>query len=489
MSQQQLSEIQGPWQAITRVEPTTTATCPSLFWAEYWDPQRPVLIRNAFPAHYLQTDVVPTWDEILSLACYNNHDDDDDGDEEVYVESAESARWIRHRTGDPTSFDVELGPFEREDILKRMQTARTNKQSHENENETWKWTLLVNDVDRYHLPLAQWMDSEFAFLPRWRRDDAQISLAGNDGGIGPHVDNYDVCLVQVQGQRQWIVGQTTLSVLEERQLLIPDIPVSIVRLQDTDGSSSTIPCYAPVIVYPGDVLYVPPRFVHCGTALSKDCMTLSVGCRAPSAAELVARVAERIQDSTMPSAVCRYTDDNIHNNNNNNHGPSLTMAMKDKMKQLVRSAVDDLFNNDAEWDALVGRLTTEAIRYSENAMIPLLEESDSYQQLWGKSGKEVLERILRLENKAELIRTPGISIAYSQVPTTINPSDKMAYRLFVHGEMWEVDPIHSETAAILFRCMERGTALDGTILSSLTPSLSPLLEELIEQGILRAHSR
>jgi hypothetical protein len=179
------------------------------------------------------------------------------------------------------------------------------------------------------------------------------------------------------------------------------------------------------------------------------------------------------------------------------------MDMKHTMKQMVRSAVDDLLNNETEWDELVGTLTTEAIRYSENAMIPLVEESDAYHELWGKSAKEVLQRVIMLENKAALIRTPGISIAYSQVPRLDKKNDdihnynnnnnnlhsNMAYRLFVHGEMWEVDSTHSEAAAILFRCMERGQGLDGTVLSSLIPTLSPLLEDLVERGILRANQR
>jgi 50S ribosomal protein L16 3-hydroxylase len=492
--QQQLAEIQGPWQAtITAAIEVATGKRNPPPLAEYWG-QRPVLIRNAFSTNELQKqNIIPTWEDIVSLACYC------DDESSSYVEAAESARWIRHVPGDPTSFDVELGPFEREQI--QEQIMKTTKKSQ----KQWKWTLLVNDVDRYHVHLSHWMDSEFSFLPRWRRDDAQISLAGIDGGIGPHVDNYDVFLIQVTGQRQWILGQSTLSVMDERRYLIPNIPVSILRLleQTISSSDDDIPSFDPVTLSPGDVLYIPPRFVHCGTALTNDCMTLSVGCRAPSASELVARVAERIQDSAMSSAVSRYTDINLFDAVHPHIGPSITMDMKNTMKQLVRSAVDDLLNNETEWDELVGTLTTEAIRYSENAMIPLVEESDAYHELWGKSAKEVLQRVIMLENKAALIRTPGISIAYSQVPRLDKKNDdihnynnnnnnlhsNMAYRLFVHGEMWEVDSTHSEAAAILFRCMERGQGLDGTVLSSLIPTLSPLLEDLVERGILRANQR
>ena len=59
-------------------------------------------------------------------------------------------------------------------------------------------TLVVNDIDRFYPPLADWMYDTFHFLPNWRMDDGQISLAEEGGGIGPHVDNYDVFLIQTK---------------------------------------------------------------------------------------------------------------------------------------------------------------------------------------------------------------------------------------------------------------------------------------------------
>jgi 50S ribosomal protein L16 3-hydroxylase len=42
-----------------------------------------------------------------------------------------------------------------------------------------------------------------------------------------------------------------------------------------------------LILEPGDMLYVPPRVAHRGIAVGDDCMTYSVGFRAPSRAELI----------------------------------------------------------------------------------------------------------------------------------------------------------------------------------------------------------
>ena len=74
---------------------------------------------------------------------------------------------------------------------------------------------MVNDIDRFYPPLADWIHDTYHFLPHWRMDDGQISLAEQSGGIGPHVDNYDVFLIQMSGTRAWQVGRKELSIKEE----------------------------------------------------------------------------------------------------------------------------------------------------------------------------------------------------------------------------------------------------------------------------------
>jgi 50S ribosomal protein L16 3-hydroxylase len=194
---------------------------------------------------------------------------------------------------------MQLGPFGESELNDLMMG------SEDGDIDTdAKWTLVVNDVDRNVPPLADWMDQEFSFLPRWRRDDAQISLAMRQGGIGPHVDSYDVFLVQSSGQRTWQVGHDKLTVAEEMQALIPDLSVRILQRQNDETSLTST-----FTLNPGDVLYIPPRYMHCGISDSDDCMTLSVGCRAPSAGELLARAAQvAVESSDLACAVQRYTD-------------------------------------------------------------------------------------------------------------------------------------------------------------------------------------
>lgn len=132
------------------------------------------------------------------------------------------------------------------------------------------WTLLVQDVDK-HLPaLAGFLDG-FDFIPGWRFDDLMISVAASGGGVGPHIDQYDVFLCQMQGHRRWELGaageHAELKGTALRQIAAYDVTETF-------------------LLAPGDVLYLPPGIPHDGVAEDL-CSTWSVGFRAPTAAELV----------------------------------------------------------------------------------------------------------------------------------------------------------------------------------------------------------
>lgn len=218
---------------------------------------QPLLIRNAFQ----QDDVVdvggwPTLEEIAELAC----------DEEA------ESRIITHKEGEDTSYSLQLGPFEEDDIQTLFSGDTTNANMHDDEDngDNLRWTLLVNDVDRFLPSVSDWISNSFPFLPNWRRDDGQISIADEGGAIGKHVDNYDVFLVQTSGIKEWSVGQQKIDLVEEDELLLPDLDVRILRKIEATGTKS-------FVLYPGDVLYLPPRVTHEGVALSDQCATLSVG--------------------------------------------------------------------------------------------------------------------------------------------------------------------------------------------------------------------
>lgn len=147
------------------------------------------------------------------------------------------------------------------------------------------WTLLVQGVDLWE-PQAKAALAAFDFLPPWRLDDIMVSMAVPGGGVGPHVDQYDVFLVQVAGTREWQIG--SLTTLENP------------RAQSVDEFR----CTASWTVEPGDMLYLPPGVAHWGTALT-ECQTWSVGFRAPSLADMLGDLAVELmaQDNDR-----RFTD-------------------------------------------------------------------------------------------------------------------------------------------------------------------------------------
>ena len=120
-------------------------------------------------------------------------------------------------------------------------------------------------------------------------DDGQISLANIGGGIGPHVDDYDVFLIQMSGRREWSVGRRFISVKEEAERLVEGLDVRVLKDTIDNDSSGEV---TTVVLEPGDVLYLPPRVGHCGTALTDGCMTLSVGMKSPSSKELISTFKE-----------------------------------------------------------------------------------------------------------------------------------------------------------------------------------------------------
>jgi 50S ribosomal protein L16 3-hydroxylase len=220
---------------------------PDTFLKKYWQKQ-PLLIRRAVP------DVRPpvTRAELFELA----------GRDE-----AESR--VVARTG--SKWSMERGPFSRRSL------PATKKPG---------WTLLVQGVNQHSLE-ADALMRRFSFIPQMRLDDLMISWASDGGGVGPHFDSYDVFLLQVAGKRRWRIST-------QRDLtLTPGAPLKI--LKNFKASEE-------YVLEPGDMLYLPPSVAHDGVA-EGECMTCSIGFRAPSAAELARGFleyqAEQVQRSGL----------------------------------------------------------------------------------------------------------------------------------------------------------------------------------------------
>ena len=107
-----------------------------------------------------------------------------------------------------------------------------------------------------------------------------VSYASDGGGVGPHFDSYDVFLLQAHGQRRWRIGR-------QKQLdLQPGMPLKILSNFEPEQE---------FVLDAGDMLYLPPRYAHDGVALG-ECMTYSIGFRAPAAGELAHEVLQRLAE-------------------------------------------------------------------------------------------------------------------------------------------------------------------------------------------------
>src|SRR5213075_1973956 len=68
------------------------------------------------------------------------------------------------------------------------------------------WTILVSGVN-LHKAKADALLRRFWFIPQARLDDVMVSYAMPGGGVGPHLDSYDVFLLQGAGRRRWTIAR------------------------------------------------------------------------------------------------------------------------------------------------------------------------------------------------------------------------------------------------------------------------------------------
>ena len=213
---------------------------PQEFLRDYWQ-KKPLLVRNAIPGF----QGLLSRDELIDLAS----------DENV------QSRLVCQKQ---KKWSLKHGPLETQDFSGLPKN---------------QWTLLVQEVNHF-LPSARDLLLKFNFIPYARLDDLMVSYAPKGGGIGPHFDSYDVFLLQGQGSRRWQVSTQP----DKREL--NDVPLKI--LQNFDPEQEWL-------LESGDMLYLPPNYAHNGVAVN-DCMTYSIGFRAPSHHELVTQFLVYLQD-------------------------------------------------------------------------------------------------------------------------------------------------------------------------------------------------
>ena len=130
-------------------------------------------------------------------------------------------------------------------------------------------------------------------LPPVSRPGWTLLVQGPGGGVGPHVDSYDVFLLQVQGRREWRIAPPARRAVPA---WLEGAPLKLLR--DFEPTQAWV-------LEPGDMLYLPPGWGHDGTAVGGDCMTCSIGFRAPSAGELARELLLRLSEDDGESRLYR----------------------------------------------------------------------------------------------------------------------------------------------------------------------------------------
>lgn len=329
------------------------------FLNEYWQ-QKPLLIRQAF-ANF---ESPITADELAGLAC------------EQDIES----RLIQEFGDSP--WQVASGPFD-----------ETTFSSLPSSN----WTLLVQDVDK-HVPEIAYLLESFRFIPDWRRDDIMISYAVDQGSVGPHTDGYDVFLLQAEGIRRWQISDTPVYEAE----LIDGLEIKVLRQFDADQTWD---------LQPGDILYLPPHFAHHGVAQG-ECMTFSVGFRAPTQVELLDATVNSLMEQERASH--RYSDAQWQVESSSSE---ISQQAIDKLKQQLHKAIDeseDLLAN------MLGRLVTETKPSLEVMAEQMMDETPDYAEL-----------VQRFEQGEHLVRNVYYRFAWAKV--------EQGYELYFAGEAYSIN--------------------------------------------------
>ena len=291
------------------------------FLRDYWQ-RKPLLIRNAFPDFHSPVSA----DELGGLSL------EDEIESRLIVGGKEAADW-----------SVRRGPFDEA-------TFQNLPASH--------WTLLVQAVDQW-LPEVQALLQHFDFLPAWRLDDIMISYAEDQGSVGPHFDQYDVFLLQGEGRRRWRLGQ----MCESSEPLIAGLDLQILenfKQQDE------------WLLEPGDMLYLPPGLAHWGVA-EGECLTYSIGFRAPTGIEMLNDLATELLAENRPQSKHVYRDPNISAQASQQSPGLIDRAFIQSVKTLLLEQLND--------EALLGEWFARymtARKYPDLELNDVKDDADSY---------------------------------------------------------------------------------------------------------------
>lgn len=369
---------------------------PAQFLSQHWQ-KSPLLIRGALPGFVSPLEP----DDLAGLAC----------------EEGIEARLVEEH-GPDKAWQVSHGPFD-EETFSRLPVSG--------------WSLLVQAVDHYMPEVAELLEA-FDFIPRWRLDDIMVSYAPPGGSVGAHVDQYDVFLLQASGRRRWQLGGTP----GNDARLIPGIDLRI--LEDF-----TVEADQDWVLEPGDMLYLPPGVAHHGISDADDCLTFSIGFRAPSSDEVVTSFADYIGEQLGDSQ--RYGDSDLQ-------PPAAIGELDDQAIARVRALLLDAIDRPEQMAQWFGRAMTQP-KYLDQLVPP-------------ESPSDPNDLRAALESGSELTHSLGSRFAWRRL-------DDARATLFADGDAIVCD-------LELAQYLSATPRLDAKVLEF--PDSESLLAALVDSGSL-----
>lgn len=363
---------------------------PDEFLKDYWQ-KKTLVIHNAFPDFQCPISA----EELAGLAC------EEDVNSRIVIEKDGEHPW-----------QPIYGPMD-DDVFNQLPDTH--------------WTLLVNDVEK-HIPELAWILDMFRFIPEWRMDDLMISYAPEGGSVGPHMDLYDVFILQAQGHRRWQIN--TQPVNKDNQ--VKNTPLRVQRHFTAEEEW---------LLKPGDIIYIPPGVSHYGVA-TDDCMSFSIGFRSPCHADLVNDFTGYITQSLDPSLVYTDTDLTLQQYPN-----EITAEVEERVKSIFKEYLRSDHPEIRRW---LGRYMSDT--------------------------------------KADVIYSPEQPVdSYDEIPDELyrNPASRFAFirhagscKLYIDGEEFHVSEIFAVTL-----CDKRDVSL-AEISNIATAPEQELLVELYNNGKL-----
>lgn len=380
---------------------------PAEFMATYWQ-KKPLLIRNA----------IPNFKPLLSRAELFELAEQEDVESRLIVVNGD--KW-----------KLSHGPMERKSLPSLKKT---------------NWTLLVQGVD-LHDAAAHVLKNQFRFAPDARLDDLMISFATDGGGVGPHFDSYDVFLLQAQGTRRWRIGKQKDGTLQ------PNVPLKILANFKPEQEFD---------LQPGDMLYLPPRYAHDGVAVG-ECMTYSIGFKAPAELDLARELLQRYADDTVEDAP---EDDTPETRSNK----SIMSNKSNKPPTLYRDEAQAAVTHPAE-------IPTALLDFAKQALTKAMSDPDALARNLGEYLTELKANVWFDEPQQ------AVDVA-RQNRVELSPRSQMMYdarHIFLNGESWRA----AGNDAKLMRLLADQRYLDAKALAKASDGAMALLQDWVDAGWLR----